>query len=197
MTSIADRERLLVIANAVYFKGDWVVRFDRAQTAPFARADGSVVDAPTMHSLASYRFAAGRRMAGRRIAVPAQRPRDVDTRSARRDHARRAAQPKVLTAVGSHLSEQEIDLSLPRWDSGPEPLRRHLPRHITVDEQGTEAGAVTGTAFIAVCGRCGPPAVRADHPFAFAIVHRPTKTPLFIGHVADPTDTTEAGSTQN
>jgi serine protease inhibitor len=37
MTSIADRERLLVIANAVYFKGDWVVRFDRAQTAPFAR----------------------------------------------------------------------------------------------------------------------------------------------------------------
>ena len=69
--------------------------------------------------------------------------------------------------------------------------------NITVDEQGTEAGAVTGTAFIAVCGRCGPPAVRADHPFAFAIVHRPTKTPLFIGHVADPTDTTGAASTQN
>jgi serpin B len=105
--------------------------------------------------------------------------------------------PKVLAAVGSHLSEQEIDLSLPRWDSGPEPLRRHLPRHITVDEHCTEAGAVTGTAFIAVCGRCGPPAVRADHPFAFAIVHRPTKTPLFISHVADPTDTTEAARTQN
>jgi serine protease inhibitor len=68
--------------------------------------------------------------------------------------------------------------------------------NITVDERGTEAAAVTGIAF-AVCGRCGPTAVRADHPFAFAIVHRPTKTPLFIGHVADPTDTTEAASTQN
>ena len=68
--------------------------------------------------------------------------------------------------------------------------------NITVDEQGTEAAAVTGIA-IAICGGCGPPAVRADHPFAFAIVHRPTKTPLFIGHVADPTDTTEAASTQN
>jgi serine protease inhibitor len=127
----------------------------------------------------------------------------VDTRSARRDHARRAAQPKVLTAVGSHLSEQEIDLSLPRWDFGTTiPLMPELRKigltdlsnfggisdsglslsdaihraNITVDEQGTEAGAVTGTAFIAVCGRCGPPAVRADHPFAFAIVHRPTKT---------------------
>jgi len=29
--------------------------------------------------------------------------------------------------------------------------------------------------------------VRADHPFAFAIVHEPTGTPLFIGRVADPT----------
>jgi serine protease inhibitor len=56
---------------------------------------------------------------------------------------------------------------------------------------------VTGTAFIAVCGRCGPPTVRADHPFAFAIVDRSTKTPLFISHVADPTDTTEAARTQN
>ena len=26
--------------------------------------------------------------------------------------------PKVLATVGSHLSEQEIDLSLPRWDFG-------------------------------------------------------------------------------
>ncbi|MGH3814503.1 MAG: serpin family protein [Pseudonocardiaceae bacterium] len=28
--------------------------------------------------------------------------------------------------------------------------------------------------------------VRADRPFAFAIVHQPTGAPLFIGHVADP-----------
>jgi serpin B len=28
--------------------------------------------------------------------------------------------------------------------------------------------------------------VRADRPFAFAIVHHPTGAPLFIGHVADP-----------
>jgi serine protease inhibitor len=27
--------------------------------------------------------------------------------------------PKVLAAVGNHLSEQEIDLSLPRWTSAP------------------------------------------------------------------------------
>jgi serine protease inhibitor len=60
--------------------------------------------------------------------------------------------------------------------------------NITVDEAGTEAAAVTGV----VIGftSAPPPAritVRADHPFAFAIVHKPTRTPLFVGQVADPT----------
>jgi serpin B len=32
-----------------------------------------------------------------------------------------------------------------------------------------------------------PPPFHADHPFAFAIVHKATSTPLFYGIVADPT----------
>jgi len=32
-----------------------------------------------------------------------------------------------------------------------------------------------------------PVEIRADRPFAFAVVHKPTQTPLFIGQVADPT----------
>ena len=62
--------------------------------------------------------------------------------------------------------------------------------NITVDEWGTEAAAVTG---ISIFGSGRPPpdlTIRADHPFAFAIVDTQTATPLFIGHVADPTDTT-------
>ena len=31
--------------------------------------------------------------------------------------------------------------------------------------------------------------IRADHPFAFAIVDTDNGTPLFIGHVDDPTAT--------
>ena len=59
--------------------------------------------------------------------------------------------------------------------------------NITVDEKGTEAAAVTGIA-IASSGMAGPVVtVRADRPFAWAIVHAPTGTPLFTGHVVDPT----------
>jgi serine protease inhibitor len=60
--------------------------------------------------------------------------------------------------------------------------------NITVDENGTEAAAVTGLGMGIVSAP--PPVeatVRADRPFAFAIVHTKTKAPLFLGQVTDPT----------
>lgn len=58
---------------------------------------------------------------------------------------------------------------------------------ITVDEFGTEAAAVTGVGVDLVSAPLPPKlVVRADRAFAFAIVHRPTRTPLFIGQVTDP-----------
>ena len=59
--------------------------------------------------------------------------------------------------------------------------------NITVDEKGTEAAAVTGYA-VADSARIGPPVVvRVDRPFVWAVVHEPTGTPIFVGHVVDPT----------
>jgi len=57
---------------------------------------------------------------------------------------------------------------------------------IAVDEQGTEAAAATNFG-IATSAQMPPPTiVRADRPFAFAILHRPTGIPLFIGRVTAP-----------
>ena len=59
--------------------------------------------------------------------------------------------------------------------------------NITVDEKGTEAAAVTGYA-VADSARIGPPMVmRVDRPFVWAVVHEATGTPIFVGHVVDPT----------
>ena len=84
--------------------------------------------------------------------------------------------PDVLAAVGHRLAPSRIDLSLPRWDFGS-----------NINQHGTEAAAATR-----IEADSGPIPFRADRPFAVAIVHGPTNTPLFIGHVADPADT--AGS---
>ncbi len=61
--------------------------------------------------------------------------------------------------------------------------------NIAVDERGTEAAAVTGisTRESARTWAGTRATVRADRPFAWAIVHAPTGTPMFTGHVVDPT----------
>jgi serpin B len=65
--------------------------------------------------------------------------------------------------------------------------------YVRVDEQGTEAAAATGVGgLFGGGGRREPPkppepkVFRADHPFAFAIVHRKTDAMLFVGRVAVP-----------
>jgi serpin B len=61
---------------------------------------------------------------------------------------------------------------------------------ITVDETGSEAAAVTGLG-IRVLSAMPPPTItmRVDRPFVWAIVHEPSQTPVFVGHVVDPSTT--------
>jgi serpin B len=79
--------------------------------------------------------------------------------------------------------------------SGISPVRLKIDQvqhraDITVDEEGTEAAAVTGIAMVPVSAPPPPDAVMTvDHPFAFVVVHEPTGAPLFEGVVGDPTAT--------
>lgn len=58
--------------------------------------------------------------------------------------------------------------------------------NITVDEWGTEAAAVTALGMRTTSIPVVDVQIRADRAFAFAIVHKPTGTPLFVGQVTDP-----------
>ena len=59
---------------------------------------------------------------------------------------------------------------------------------IEVNEEGSEAAAATAVvmAMKSVAKRPRLFAFRADHPFFFAIIHKPTRAILFLGRVADP-----------
>ncbi|MEE6282843.1 serpin family protein [Georgenia sunbinii] len=56
--------------------------------------------------------------------------------------------------------------------------------YIRVDEEGTEAAAVTGGAM--TTSSTGPPPFQVDRPFAFTVSDRETGVVLFLGSVHDP-----------
>lgn len=49
----------LVLTNAIYFKGDWAVKFKKEDTkeAPFMLADGKKAEAPLMHRVGAFMYA--------------------------------------------------------------------------------------------------------------------------------------------
>ncbi|MGQ0716983.1 MAG: serpin family protein [Pseudonocardiales bacterium] len=210
-----DPATRLVLANAVYLKADWLTLFAKnpTQEATFTRADGTTVAVPMMRQQESLHYASGEGWQAvelpyadselaMRVIVPqgALTPAEV-------------LSPETLTEVQTGLRGERVGLFLPRWDfatnldllpalnalgltalddfSGISQAGLTLDQavhraNITVDEWGTEAAAVTGLVFTVSLPPEPQFVVRADRPFAFTIVHRPTGAPLFIGHVADP-----------
>jgi serpin B len=60
---------------------------------------------------------------------------------------------------------------------------------VSVDEEGTEAAAVTAVAMAGAMRVQRPPVIHqviADRPFLFLVVDRESKTVLFMGRVSDP-----------
>ena len=213
----------LVLANAIYLKADWQTPFAELPTtdADFTRADGTVVQAKTMHQVFDHvRTVSGDGWqavelpyAGGELAMWIVVPdagRGLDG----------LLSPATLTTIRDGLAPEGVELYLPRWDNATDldlvdvmqrlgltapfdataadfsgitdaaPLFISDAIHkanITVDEWGTEAAAVTGLAFGESAAVPPPRTIRADHPFAYAIVHLPTGAPVFLGQVADPT----------
>ena len=56
---------------------------------------------------------------------------------------------------------------------------------VEVNEEGTEAAAVTGVVIISDCWTY-PRVFNADHPFLFFIRHNPSKSILFYGRFCSP-----------
>jgi serpin B len=211
-----DPDTRLVLANAVYLKADWQRRFAYTGPADFRTADGSTRQVPTMHLESDLRYAKGigwqaveLPYAHSDLAMWIMVPDDNGSPDS-------LLTADSMAAVGAALRPEYLELALPKWDFSTEidladPLTRLGVRQafsssadfsgiqpglyisqaihradITVDEQGTRAAAATAIG-MTMSARAQPATVvRVDHPFAFAIVHRPTGVPLFVGHVANP-----------
>ncbi|MGC5011677.1 serpin family protein [Streptosporangium sp. DT93] len=208
-----DPKTMLVVADALYLKAEWATPFTDPpeENAVFTRADGTTVRTTLMRRDGDVPYVEGPawqavelRYTGDELAMWVLVPR---TGASPAD----LLSPAVLAEVSSGLRARPVRLDLPRWDFSTaldltEPLGTLGLRGsdysgvidgaslgqavhratVTVDEWGTEAAAVTGLAFPVMAMAPPEVRVRADRPFAFAIVHRPTLTPLFVGQVGDP-----------
>ncbi len=206
----------LVLANAIAFKGVWAQRFDPEQTtpAPFRTPNGEVEVAMMRARKRMLRTTTG--VGYRAVKIPYASGQTAliivlpDEGRSLAD-AMDGLAADNLAALG-YKGVGPVDLSLPRFEirsdhdllaeaddlglrpvfSGAYPgfgglqVSRAIQRAvIRVDEDGTEAAAVTGIGL----KRSAPPrhtVFEVNRPFLFAIWHEPTRTPLFIGHVVDP-----------
>ena len=209
-----DPQTKLFLANTVYLRADWKVGFSHSETSdrPFHPTASSTVTARTMSNLARVGYAEGPGwqavelpyadgQLAMRILVPTG-----------------GGNPTDLLALNPTFTPRLVRLSMPSWDfSSDLDLKGALKAlgvqtaftdqadltgigpnlyiaqavhraNITVDEDGTEAAAVTGVGAAATSAPPVPEVVvTADHPFAFAIVDTRIGVPLFMGRVADPT----------
>ncbi len=101
----------------------------------------------------------------------------------------RAKLEQILAAAGipTAFDPTRADFSAMTAD---EPLYVGFVVHqatIEVTAKGIEAAAATAAGMRASGAAAEPVPLRLDRPFAYALVHRATRTPLFVGQVADPT----------
>ncbi|MDR3566082.1 MAG: serpin family protein [Negativicutes bacterium] len=108
----------LVLTNAIYFKGDWAAKFDKAQTrlGLFYTGPDQTVEVPMMHQAGSFGYVATERMeavelpyAGGALSMVVLLPRkgssasDVELTPAEMDH------------LLAGLSEQKVEVLLPKF----------------------------------------------------------------------------------
>jgi serpin B len=109
----------LVLVNAIYFKGNWVTRFEKSETQDqyFHLANGSSMMAPLMHHFQDAKYMATESFQavelpylGNETSMVILLPRQVNGVG----QLEQVLSLQLLTTVFSHLNQQEIELFLPR-----------------------------------------------------------------------------------
>ena len=213
----------LFLINAVYFKGGWTRKFEKALThdQPFKLGNGKTKTLPFMRRKARYSYAETTDYQA--IQIPyGEKGRTAFYVVLPREGMSLRQLHDQLAAKGSKwnvdLIMHEVDLELPRFKlefgaelrpvlsemgmkkafgradfTGMSPRGRelyvsavHHKTYVDINEEGTEAAAVTTVGVGAKSAEFEKFVLKVDRPFFCAIVDHTTGTILFTGSIVEP-----------
>lgn len=223
-----DDDVVMLLINAVYFKGQWTTPFDREATRPmpFHLSDGNPIEVPMMYRagrvayyededvqavrlpygdderLAMYLFLprSGKTVTDVARLLSSEGVSDLVSRFApahgqvmipRLDVAYSARLKGALRALGMGVAFQgsAADFSPMLPEGSPRNVYMNDVIHrsvLKVDEEGTEAAAVTSIEFRVTSMPAYDFIFRADRPFVLAIRDDETEALLFAGAIVNP-----------
>ena len=204
----------LVLANAIYFKGNWASPFKTEHTrpAPFKLADGTTIEVPMMSQTADFRIAHTK--AFRALELPYEGG-DISMLILLPNASDKLPALHLEMIDGLAFNEMEVMMQLPKFklestfmlDDTLTAMGMPLAFSRQADFSGMDGtrdlyiGAVIHKAFVevneegteaAAATAVGmratsmPPQFIANHPFIFLIRENSTGTILFIGRVMTP-----------
>jgi len=220
----------LVLVNAIYFKGKWLVQFDPKKTdkADFytSSKDWTPKTAKTVQMMSLQGDFSYAEMPGCKVLELPYEEKDLAMLFVLPDEIKGFGDQlnsKSLQTWQNALRPQEVKVFIPRYkfeltlEGLPDKLKSMgmndafsdlradfsgirrggglyildivHKAFVEVKEEGTEAAAATAV-IMATKAAPGPeqtiPVFRADHPFIYMIIHKPTNTVLFLGKYTTP-----------
>ncbi len=221
-----NNDTAMVINNAIYFKGTWLIQFAEEDTkkSEFHTDATDSVNADFMNeeNIFGYTHSDGAKVLkmpykGDRLSMLVILPDDPDMRQFEESLSAQQIQkwtdnlsnqkvivsmPKFETRTNYQLNDHLIAMGMPDvFSSGDADLtgigispggnlfvsKATQGAYVKVNEEGTEAAAVTALLIESTSEQPQPPSFIADHPFLFVIQDDESGMILFMGRISDPT----------
>lgn len=204
----------LVLANAIYFKGNWAHQFNPGTTrpAPFTRLDGTTIDVPMMSQTGTFKLAHSEEfkalelpyeggdlsmivlLSNKSGTLPSIDHETLDTLEF--NERRLMVQlPKFKLESSFQLGDTLAAMGMPLAFSnqadfsrmtGTRDLSIGAVVHKAFVEVNEEGTEAAAATAVMMRSKSMPPQFIANHPFLFIIRENSTGTILFIGRVMDP-----------